>query len=126
VRYRRWISGLGRLIHFQTRDCTLAASSAYSIWPAPLIETLCRSYKAHTKGTYGDTLKTSFQFDAEIEPASFEDALDKTNASFVKVVYDRTARYSGLWSYWISSTWFGTWLTMVSPSVVKTQPANLH
>lgn len=81
------------------RNCTLASSSAYSSWPAPLIETLCRSYKAHSKITNGGTLPASFQFAMEIEPASFEDALDKTNASFVQVVYDRVARYSGLWSY---------------------------
>jgi hypothetical protein len=81
------------------RDCTLASSSTYSSWPKPLLETLCRSYKAHSKGTYGGTLPASFEFLREIEPANFEGALDKTHAGFIKVVYDRAARHPGLWSY---------------------------
>jgi hypothetical protein len=43
----------------------------------------------------------------EIEPANFDDALDKTNASFVQVVYDRVSRYAGLWAYvdFVYITW---------------------
>lgn len=81
------------------RDCSLPPTSTYASWPADLLATLCRSYKAHSGSVYGGTLPGAFEWDSQVEPANFEQALDKAGASAVKVVYDRVSFHAGLWAF---------------------------
>jgi hypothetical protein len=87
------------------RDCALPASSPYAKWPAPLIETLCRSYRAHGGGY--NNLPEAF---GKGEPPSFEEALNRVGGTImnaIKEVYDRVAKVSGLWPFifHVHNTW---------------------
>ncbi len=79
------------------RTCDLPPASAFASWPAPLLETLCRSYKAHAAGN--PYLANSFWGG---EPASFDDALNRLGATVqnaVKWVYTRASAFAGLWPF---------------------------
>jgi len=79
------------------RSCNLSPSSPYASWPRPLIQTLCRSYQAHS--TSVPTLPGAFKFASEVEPANFEEALRLGAVDVVKLVYDRMSRYPPFWAF---------------------------
>jgi len=82
------------------RSCTLSPSSKFATYPPPLLETICRSYKAHVaKSVFYKTLPGAFGFGAETEPANFDEVLDKSGVSAMKTVYDRMSAISGLWPF---------------------------
>ena len=80
----------------------------FSTWPPDLLETLCRSFKAHS--TSNRYLDNAFWAG---EPASFEEALNRlggavqTNA--LKWVHTRAAAIPGLWPFisFIHNLWSG-------------------
>src|SRR5262249_2795814 len=77
------------------RTCTLPSGSMFEKWPADLLETLCRSYKAHGSGNR--YLDNSFWGGA---PANFEDALTRLGTACqnngLKWVHSRAAAIKGL------------------------------
>ncbi len=87
------------------RTCDLPATSIFVSWPAPLLETLCRSYKAHASGNR--YLDNAFWGG---EPASFDDALTRFGGPAqhaIKWVYDRASAITGLWPFiqFIHNAW---------------------
>jgi hypothetical protein len=83
----------------------LPSGSVFATWAPDLLDTLCRSYKAHTAGT--PYLANSFWGG---EPASFEDALDRLGGgaqNAVKWVHTRASAIKGLWPFveFIHNVW---------------------
>jgi LysM domain len=90
------------------RTCDLAPTSPFASWPAGLLETICRSYKAHTSSNrYLDNA-----FWGGI-PSSFEDAITRLGVpvqnNALKWVYTRAAAIAGLWPFirFIHNLWSG-------------------
>ncbi len=91
-----------------SRTCALPSGSLFEGWPAELLDTLCRTYKAHGSGNR--YLDNSFWGG---EPANFEDALTRLGTACqnngLKWVYNRAAAIKGLWPFilYIHNIWSG-------------------
>lgn len=86
--------------------CALPSGSPYAAMPAPLRETLCRSYAAHVAGT-NRYLDNAFWGGP---PRDFEAALRSFDApafSAVRQVYDRAAAVPSLWGFiqYVHNAW---------------------
>jgi hypothetical protein len=90
------------------RTCDLAPTSPFASWPSDLLETICRSYKAHASGNR--YLDNAFWGGA---PTSFDDAISRIGVAeqnnALKWLHTRAAAITGLWPFikFIHNLWSG-------------------